>query len=102
MAKKEHKAMTKAQLMAHLSEKSGLTKKDVAALWDSLVELAYTEAKKDKGFTFPGVGKLIVVKRKARMGRNPQTNEPIKIPAGKALKFRLAKAAKDATVGPKK
>jgi len=96
MAKREHKPLTKAQLMTHLSEQTGIAKKDVALLWDSLLDVAYKEAKKEKGFTFPGVGKLIVVKRKARLGRNPATGEQIKIPAKKALKFRVAKAAKDA------
>ncbi len=98
MAKKPHKPFTKAQLMSHLAEKTGIAKKDVIALYEELVQLSYAEAKKEKGFTFPGVGKLIVVKRKARKGRNPQTGEEIKIPAGKALKFRLAKVAKDSTV----
>jgi DNA-binding protein HU-beta len=67
---------------------------------ESLVALAHKEAK--KGFTIPGLGKLVVVQRKARMGRNPQTGEPIKIPAKRALKFRIAKAAKDAALGKKK
>jgi DNA-binding protein HU-beta len=102
MAKKEPKALTKAQLMATLAEKTGIAKKDVVALWDVVVDLAYKEAKKEKGFTLPGLGKLVVVKRKARTARNPQTGEPIKVPARKALKFRLAKQAKDAIVGAKK
>ncbi|MDK2970816.1 MAG: DNA-binding protein HU-beta [Candidatus Sumerlaeota bacterium] len=102
MAKKEVKAMTKAQLMAHLSEKTGIAKKDVVALWEELTALAYKEAKKEKGFTLPGLGKIIVVKRKARTARNPQTGEPIRVPARKALKFRIAKQAKDAIVGVKK
>jgi len=95
MAKKEHKALTKAQLMAHLAEKSEMTKKDIVALWEELLAVSYKEAKKEKGITLPGLGKLVVVKRKARMGRNPQTGEAIKIPARRALKFRIAKQAKD-------
>jgi len=98
MAKKEHKPLTKAQLMSHLAEKTELTKKDVQAVWDELLAVAYKEAKKEKGITLPGLGKLIVVRRKARMGRNPQTGEPIKIPARRALKFRLSKQAKDAVL----
>jgi DNA-binding protein HU-beta len=94
------KAMTKAQIVNTLATKTGLTKKDVAALLDAQAALAYKEAK--NGFTVPGLGKLVVVKRKARMGRNPATGEAIKIPARKALKFRIAKAAKDAVMPPKK
>ena len=63
---------------------------------EALVALAYTQAK--KGFTIPGLGKLVVVARKARWGRNPATGEKIKIKAKKVLKFRIAKAAKDATL----
>ena len=81
------------------AENTGLPKKQVAALMEELACLAYTEAK--NGFTVPGLGKLVVVHRKARMGRNPMTGEAIKIPAKKALKFRIAKAAKDAVMGKK-
>jgi DNA-binding protein HU-beta len=102
MAKKESKAMTKTQLINHLSEKSELPKKKVAELMEELLAVAYKEAKKDHGFTLPGLGKLVVTKRSARTGRNPQTGEPIKIPAKKALKFRIAKQAKDAVLGVKK
>jgi DNA-binding protein HU-beta len=62
--------------------------------------LAYRQAKNQ--FTIPGIGKLVLVDRKARMGRNPATGEQIKIPAKKVLKFRVAKAAKDAILGAKK
>ena len=102
MAKAAHKPLTKAQLMTHLSEKTEIPKKDVQALWDELLAVAYREAKKERGFTLPGLGKLVVVKRKARKGINPQTGESIRIPAKKALKFRIAKAAKDAITPPKK
>ena len=98
MAKRVHKPLTKAQLMTHLANATGVPKRDVVAIFDELTSVAYREAKKEKGFTIPGVGKLIVVRRKARMGRNPQTGEPIKIPARRALKFRIAKAAKDAVL----
>lgn len=94
------KAMTKAQIMTYLSEQSGLTKKDVTGVVETLVQLAYKEAK--KGFTVPGLGKLVLTKRKARMGRNPATGEKIKIPAKTVLKFRIAKAAKDVVCPPKK
>ena len=94
------KAMTKAQLAGHLAAKTGLTKKDAAAVMAELAGVAYKEAK--NGFTIPGIGKLVLQKRKARMGRNPQTGESIKIPAKKVVKFRVAKAAKDAILGTKK
>jgi len=67
---------------------------------DTLVSTAYKEAK--NSFTIPGLGKLVLVHRKARMGRNPATGEAIKIPAKKVVKFRVAKAAKDAILGKKK
>ncbi|MCB1102761.1 MAG: HU family DNA-binding protein [Kiritimatiellae bacterium] len=88
------KAMTKSQITAKLAEQNGLTKKQISELFDSLAALAYKEAK--NGFTLPGFGKLVLVQRKARMGRNPATGETIKIPAKKVLKFRVAKSAKDA------
>jgi len=90
------KAMTKSQIMTKLAEQNDMTKKQVAAFLDDLVKLAYEEAK--NGFTIPGLGKLVLVNRKARMGRNPQTGEPIQIPAKRVLKFRIAKAAKDAVL----
>jgi DNA-binding protein HU-beta len=93
------KAMTKTAIVSHLAEKAEITKKQAAIVLESLAALAYKEAK--KGFTVPGIGKLVVVNRKARMGRNPQTGEAIKIPAKRALKFRIAKAAKDAALGKK-
>ncbi|MBI4827204.1 MAG: HU family DNA-binding protein [Nitrospinae bacterium] len=76
-----------------------MTKKLAAQLLDNLADLAYKEAK--MGFTLPGLGKLVLVNRKARMGRNPQTGEAIKIPAKKVVKFRVAKACKDAVLGKK-
>jgi len=86
--------MTQTQIIAELSAKSGLSKKQTKDFMAAVIDLAYREAK--KGFTLPGIGKLVVVKRKERMGRNPQTGEPIKIPAKTVLKFRIAKAAKEA------
>ncbi len=90
------KAMTKSQIVSKLAENAELPKKQVAALLEDLVGMAYKEAK--NGFTIPGLGKLVLMKRKARMGRNPQTGEQIKIPARTVLKFRIAKAAKDAVL----
>jgi len=94
------KPMTKSQIVTALAKKNELTKKQAAAFLGSLAELAYKEAK--RGFTLPGLGKLVVVSRKARWGRNPATGEKIRIKAKKALKFRVAKAAKDAIVPAKK
>ena len=90
------KPMTKAQIMTKLSEELDITKKDAVRFVETFIGLAYKEAK--KGFTVPGLGKLVVQKRKARMGRNPATGEAIKIPAKTVLKFRIAKAAKDAVL----
>jgi DNA-binding protein HU-beta len=88
------KPKTKTQIIAALAEDTGLSKKEVISVIDSMVNMAYKEAK--VGFTIPGLGKLVVVNRKARDGRNPATGEKIRIPAKKVLKFRIAKAAKDA------
>jgi len=88
--------MTKAQLIGVLAGAAEVTKVQAAKALDALVRTAYKEAK--KGFMIPGLGKLVVVKRKARMGRNPQTGEAIKIPAKTVLKFRIAKAAKEAAL----
>ena len=79
-----------------LAEKTGQSKKDVASMIDLLVETAYHEAKKNGEFTIPGLGKLQKKERAARMGRNPATGEQIQIPAKTVVKFRVAKAAKDA------
>jgi DNA-binding protein HU-beta len=92
--KKMAKAMTKSQTLTKLAEATGLKKKEVAGVVEAIVALAYKEAK--NAFTIPGLGKLVVVDRKARMGRNPATGQPIQIAAKKVLKFRIAKAAKDA------
>ena len=92
--------MTKSQIAEALAEKSGLTKKASAAFLEELASLAYKQAKNT--FTLPGLGKLVLVNRKARMGRNPATGEAIKIAAKRVVKFRVAKAAKDAILGGKK
>ena len=90
------KMMTKSQIAGYIANKFELTKKQGTQILEELATLAAKEAK--KGFVFPGVGKLVVVNRKARMGRNPQTGEAIKIPAKRVLKFRIAKAMKDAVL----
>jgi DNA-binding protein HU-beta len=92
------KNMTKSEIIGHMAEKTGMTRKQVGEFFDHLAQLAYTEA--PNGFTLPGLGKLVLTDRAARMGRNPKTGEPIHIPAKKSLKFRFAKEAKDA-IAPK-
>ncbi len=95
------KPMTKAQLVTELAQKLGTTKNDVNSFIDTITDIAYKETKKKGAFTLPGMGKLVLVKRKARMGRNPATGETIKIKAKTVVKFRVAKACKDAIIPPK-
>jgi DNA-binding protein HU-beta len=86
--------MTKSDTLAWLAEKTELSKAQVDKVLESLAALAYAEAKNT--FTLPGIGKLVLVERKARTGRNPATGATIEIPARKAVKFRVAKVCKDA------
>ena len=90
---------TKAQIIAAVAEEAEISKAQAKAAVESLVAMAYKGAKCKDGFTIPGIGKLIKVRRKARWGRNPATGEKIKIKAKTVLKFRIAKAAKDAVIG---
>jgi DNA-binding protein HU-beta len=94
------KPMTKSKIVAALAEEVDIPKKTSAAYLEALANMAHKEAK--NGFTIPGIGKLVVRNYKARMGRNPQTGEEMKIPARKRLKFVVAKAAKDAALGATK
>ena len=94
------KALSKSQIAASLAETVGLTKKQGVQILEALVALAYKNAK--NSFTIPGLGKIVLVNRKARMGRNPATGATIKIAAKRVVKFRVAKAAKDAILGVKK
>jgi DNA-binding protein HU-beta len=93
------KVMTKSQIVEHLAKKAEIKKTQAVVVLDEIAKLTYKEAK--NSFTLPGIGKIVLVQRKARMGRNPQTGEAIKIPAKKVVKFRVAKAAKDAILGRK-
>ena len=90
------KQMTKSQLASELAQKTGISKKSADEVLNELATIAYREA--ENSFTIPGVGKLVVVNRKARMGRNPATGETIHIPAKRALKFRIAKSCSDAVL----
>ena len=94
------KALTKSDIAAELAEKNGMTKKQAVEILEHLAALAYEHAK--DSFTIPGLGKLVLVNREARVGRNPATGETIQIKAKKVVKFRVAKAAKDAILGAKK
>jgi len=93
------KAMSKTAIIAHFAKKFDMKKKAAAAFFEELANLAYKEAK--NAFTLPGIGKLVLVNRKARTGRNPKTGEAIAIPAKTVVKFRVAKACKEAVL-PKK
>ena len=97
MAEKSGKAMSKSAIADHLAKTTSTTKRQATQFLDDLTSLAYKEAKNT--FVIPGIGKLVLANRKARMGRNPQTGEAIKIPAKRVVKFRVAKAAKDAILG---
>ncbi len=96
------KGMTKTALVRAMAEKMELTNKQAALFFDTLAETAVKETKKNGEFTIPGIGKLVKAERKARLGRNPQTGETIKIKARTVVKFRVAKAAKDTIAPPKK
>lgn len=88
--------LTKSQIVAGVAEGAEITKKQANEAIETLVNMAYKGAK--DGFVIPGLGKLVKVNRKARMGRNPATGATIKIPAKTVLKFRIAKAAKDSVL----
>ncbi len=91
------KPLSKSALAAEVANAVNIPKKQAAQILDLIATLAYKHAK--NSFTLPGIGKLVLVNRKARLGRNPKTGETIKIPAKKVVKFRVAKAAKDAILG---
>jgi DNA-binding protein HU-beta len=93
------KAMTKSQICAAVAEKAGITKKQATEILESIANLAYKNAKNT--FTLPGLGKLVLVNRAARVGRNPATGATIQIPAKRVVKFRVAKACKVAVLGAK-
>lgn len=90
--------MSKSELLNVLAEKTEMKRKDVATMLETMTELAYSQVKQNGVFVVPGIGKLVKVQRKERMGRNPATGESIKIPAKTVVKFRVAKAAKEAVL----
>ena|SRR5689334_3723573 len=93
--------MTQTQIIQTLADKCEISKKVAKTMLDTLAQTAVAEVKKNGLFVLPGIGRLVRVDRKARMGRNPATGVAIKIAAKKVVKFRVAKAAKDAIVPPK-
>ena len=93
------KALSKAQIAALVADKAQITKKQAVEILDHVAQLAYKHAKDT--FTLPGIGKLVLKNRAARIGRNPKTGEQIQIKAKRVVKFRVAKAAKDAILGAK-
>src|SRR4030066_527671 len=95
------KPLTKGQIITHSAERFDLTKKAASSIIDEMATLAIGETKKKGAFVLPGIGKSVLVKRKARIGRNPQTGKEIKIPAKTVVKVRPAKAFKEAIVPPK-
>ena len=92
------KTMTKSATLAHLAEKTSLSKKQIEGVLDETLALASREAKKSGQFVLPGFGKLVLANRKARIGRNPQTGEQIKIKAKTVVRLRPSKALKDAVL----
>lgn len=95
------KKLTKSALLQVIAQETETDRKTAAFFLDVIAEVALREVKKNGEFTLPGIGKLVKQKRKARMGRNPATGASIKIPAKTVVKFRVAKAAKDAVLGSK-
>ena len=93
--------MTKSQIVRHLAEKVGTNNKTAATFLETLADTAIKETKKNDIFVIPGLGRLVKAHRKARMGRNPQTGEPIKIPARKKVRFSVAKTFKESVLGKK-
>lgn len=97
------KALTKSEIATTLAEQVGITKKQTVQVLDLVAALAYKHAKNT--FTLPGIGKLVLVNRPARkmtMQFGPKKGQTIKVPARRVVKFRVAKAAKDAILGAKK
>jgi DNA-binding protein HU-beta len=95
------KVLTKGQIVNHFAGKFEISKKVAASMIEEYAALAVAETKKEGAFVLPGIGKSVLVKRKARMGRNPQTGEEIKIPAKTVVRIRPAKAFKEAIVPSK-
>ena len=92
--------LSKSKIIAHMADKVStpekpVSKKQVSAFFDELFKLAVKESKSAGKFVIPGIGRAVKAHRKARMGRNPATGEPIKIKASKKVAFRAAKELKE-------
>ncbi len=96
------KQMTKGQIITHFAQKFSLSKKTTLSIIDEMAALAIAETQKIGSFVLPGIGKLVLSNRKARVGRNPATGEEIKIPAKTVVKMRIAKTCKESIVPAKK
>ena len=94
--------MTKSELLGKLAESANISKKQADQVLLAVVDIAAKSVKKGEPLKIPGLGILRLRKMKARMGRNPQTGEAIKIPARKKVRFSVAKPLKEAVLGPKK
>jgi DNA-binding protein HU-beta len=94
------KPMSKSKIVATLAEKVQIPKKTTVLFFEELFKLAVRECKGGAGkFVVPNIGRAVKAHRKARMGRNPQTGEAIKIKAKTVVRLRAAKAFKDAVLG---
>jgi DNA-binding protein HU-beta len=87
--------MTRTELIQALADAAKLERKDAKTFLDSLTTVVEKQIKRGGEVPLKGLGKFKVVKRKARMGRNPATGEAIKIPAKTVVRFTVAKAVKD-------
>ena len=94
--------MTKSQLVQKLADAADVNKKQADVLLQALVDLTVSSVKKGDPVKIPGLGIFRKVQTKARMGRNPQTGDAIKIPARKKVRFSVAKTFKDSVLGAKK
>lgn len=94
--------MTKSEFLDKLATSADITKKQADMVLTTLVEVAQKSVKKGEPVKIPGLGILRLRKMKARMGRNPQTGEAIKIPARKKVGFTVSKSFKDSVLGVKK
>ena len=89
--------MNKSEFIQAMSEKSGLTVKDATTALNATLEVIQESLQKGESVSLVGFGTFEVKERAARTGRNPQTKQPIEIPASKAPSFKAGKPLKEAT-----
>ena len=87
--------MTKQDIVTNLSSKAGITKKAATMVYDAFLDLIKGELKKGSSVTLTGFGTFSVGKRKARVGRNPQTGAEIQIKASRVPRFKAGQALKN-------